>query len=56
MRYLILALFLTGCAAREPSSTDRHDRIPNITCSMVVIGGSFHKECCDSNGRCFFAD
>lgn len=56
MRLIILVLVLTGCAAAQPSSTDRHDRIPTVTCAMVIVSGNFRRVCCDNTGRCYFAD
>ena len=59
MLKVALAAILTlmgGCAAREPSSTDNHHRIPQSTCSVMKSGGTIHRVCCDPDGWCVFAD
>jgi hypothetical protein len=53
---LVMALMLAGCAAHEPSSTDRHNRVPQLTCGVHKMGGRIRHICCDDAGRCVFAD
>lgn len=55
MRLLILvAALLTSCSAREPSSTDNHNRVPQASCTLVIYGGQMRNLCCDPEGRCVF--
>jgi hypothetical protein len=53
---LIMVLLLAGCAAHEPSSTDRHNRVPQLTCGLHKVDNRMRKICCDDAGRCVFAD
>ena len=46
MRIIILILLLTGCAAREISSTDDHHRIPRPDCSLIHYEGHLRTLCC----------
>ena len=55
MRIIILALLLTGCAAREISSTDDHHRITRPDCSLVRVNNSMHTLCCMGE-RCWLAE
>jgi hypothetical protein len=49
-----LAAGLWGCAARQPSSTDRHGG-PQPYCQIVKLNGSLRNVCCIED-RCWFAD
>ena len=54
-----LLFLLPGCGAREPSSTDNHNRTPKADCTLVEIGGSHNREmrrmCCEGE-RCWISD
>lgn len=36
---VVCAMMLSGCASRQPSSTDRHSTIPSVTCGLVTLRG-----------------
>lgn len=50
---LALLVIATGCAAHEPSSTDKHSTYPQVTCYIDSEHGQFHQYCCQGN-RCFY--
>lgn len=52
---LIFVLFLLGCAAQEPSSTDNHHRLPEINCTQKMYQGRYHRFCCEGE-TCVFTD
>jgi hypothetical protein len=51
----LAAALLGGCAAREPSSTDDHNRVPKVWCHLTNVRGSMREVCCVGE-RCWFAD
>jgi hypothetical protein len=44
-----VAQLLFGCAGREVSSTDHHNRVPEVTCSVTKYQGRMHQLCCEGN-------
>ena len=52
---LLLGLYLVGCAAREPSSTDRHPSIPQPSCGLVKRANQIYKVCCEDS-HCVYTD
>jgi uncharacterized lipoprotein YmbA len=46
---IIAAQILAGCAGREASSTDHHNRVPEVMCSVTKYQGRMHQLCCEGN-------
>lgn len=52
IRWLVVVLALTGCAGREVSSTDHHNRILQVSCYNVPYDHMVRTMCCDGE-RCW---
>lgn len=52
---LLLLLFATGCATRQPSSTDHHSYVPPVDCGMVHMNNQVVEKCCQQD-TCWFVE
>jgi hypothetical protein len=51
---IVSLLCLFGCGI-EPSSTDHHNRVPQVNCAYVRADGHMEQECCQGE-LCWFTN
>jgi hypothetical protein len=46
---VLIFIGLSSCADRIASSTDNHNRVPQVNCTMIKFEGHMQEMCCEEN-------
>lgn len=52
---LLVFMAMDSCASREASSTDHHNRVPQVDCNIIKFEGHFQEICC-SGEQCVLTE